>query len=359
MGLFSRKSKSLPEPPEDDEAPGWDAITNHFAAAYPGQEPLHYATLLKWALGGNDPLDGISVYRAANPVPHWHYVTYGYSDLYGTTPATEPGQVSGYGIEMTFRLADPSALDPAAKPPLWVANMLQNLARYVFRSGNVIYARHHLDGNGPIAQGANTQLTALAFTDDPVGTPLQTPAGLVHFVQGVGITAAELTHVVEWHTDGVLDVIGQRWPRGITIMDRPGLDSDPALLALVEAGQQREGSSLEATQVETLAIAPSPDGLVVTLSALAPPTLARSIASRLPFGRTITLYGTNDAVEFLPEPAAGPIRTVSQADQPAQVSLTPDGVAALAGLPQTPGDHRVDAVPGVIWRLVDTNRPAS
>ncbi|MDR1824726.1 MAG: suppressor of fused domain protein [Bifidobacteriaceae bacterium] len=355
MGLFSRKPQSPATPPPDDDAPGWDAITAHFDAAYPGQKPLHYASILKWRLGGDDPLDGISVYRAATPLPHWHFVTYGYSDLYATAPVADPDQDSGYGIEMTLRLVDPSALDPNAQPPSWVLNMLQNLARYVFRSGNVIYAKHHLDANGPIAVGANTQLTALAFTDDPIGTPLHTPAGLVRLVQGVGITAQELTYAVEWNTDGVLDVIGRRWPRGLTIMDRPGLDSDPALVALVEEGIKREGSSLAATQVETLAIEQSPDGLVVTLSALAPPTLARSVASRLPFGREIVLYGISQAVQFIPEPPTGPVRTPFQGDEVAEISLTPAGVAALAGLPQTPGDHRLEAVPGVIWRLVDTD----
>ena len=41
------------------DAPGWDAIDAALDRLYPGIEPKHYATLLKWSLGGPDPLDGI------------------------------------------------------------------------------------------------------------------------------------------------------------------------------------------------------------------------------------------------------------------------------------------------------------
>jgi hypothetical protein len=340
-----------------DSVPGWDAISAHFDAAYPGQRPFHYGTIIKWAFGGKDPLDGISVYRAAMPAPHWHYVTYGYSDLYSDEVAADPEADSGYGIEMTFRLYDPLALDPEASPPTWVINLLQNLARYTFRSGNVIYARHHLNANGPIALDTATKLTALAFTDDPIGTPLHTPAGLVRLVLGVGITAEELTLGVNWNTEALLDVIGRRWPRGLTFLDRPGIEDDPALVAEMNAGREREGSSLSYSSVETLAIESRPEGLVITLSAFAPPAVARAVGARLPYGKPVTFYGDSDAVEFFPE-AGEVVRAQSTEAEPARVSLTPAGVAALAALPTTPGDHTLDAVPGVIWRLVETDKQA-
>ena len=47
---------------------GWDAINAAMAALYPGQEPRHFGTLLSHTLGGNDPLDGISVYWSDTPV---------------------------------------------------------------------------------------------------------------------------------------------------------------------------------------------------------------------------------------------------------------------------------------------------
>ncbi|MCA3839667.1 MAG: suppressor of fused domain protein, partial [Burkholderia sp.] len=53
---------------DDDAAPGWDAIDGALARLYPGQEPKHYGTLVKWRIGGPDPLDGISVWKRAEPV---------------------------------------------------------------------------------------------------------------------------------------------------------------------------------------------------------------------------------------------------------------------------------------------------
>ena len=62
------------------ETIGWDAITQESERVYPGQDnPKHYGTLISWRLGGNDPLDGISIYDGGD---YWHFVTYGLSELY-------------------------------------------------------------------------------------------------------------------------------------------------------------------------------------------------------------------------------------------------------------------------------------
>jgi len=356
MGLFSKHNKQAPAlEPTDDSSPGWDAITEHFDAAYPGQtNPAHYATIIKYRLGGNDPLDGVSVYRATSPVPHWHYVTYGYSDIYGERLADDPEADSGFGIEMTFRLADPAVLDAAVTPPVWVVNLLQNLARYVFRTGNVIYAKHHMSANGPIALDSDTALTALAFTDDPVGTPIHTPSGLVRFVQAVGITGQELDHCVAWNVDGVLDVIGQKWPRGITLLDRPGLDTDPALVALVMEGQNREGSSLSSYRVETLGVDAIDDGLTVTLSSFAVGKLTTAAMSRLPHNRSLHVFGPDATLELAPQDGE-PVRSTGSVDSAAVISLTDEGLTALAALPAAAGDYKVPEIPRVTWRLVETD----
>jgi hypothetical protein len=43
----------------DDNAPGWEAITAALEPLYQGEEPKHYGTIIKWSLGGPDPLEGI------------------------------------------------------------------------------------------------------------------------------------------------------------------------------------------------------------------------------------------------------------------------------------------------------------
>ena len=94
MGLFDKlKKKEVPaaevNTPDEDEVctVGWDAITDEFERVYPGQtNPKHYGTIIKWILGGNDPLDGISVYDGGD---FWHFVSYGLTEIYDkkTIPA--------------------------------------------------------------------------------------------------------------------------------------------------------------------------------------------------------------------------------------------------------------------------------
>ena len=48
-------------------AVGWDAIDQALAQVYGEQEPKHYGTLIPYSLGGQDPLDGISVYKVKHP----------------------------------------------------------------------------------------------------------------------------------------------------------------------------------------------------------------------------------------------------------------------------------------------------
>ena len=64
------------------ETTGFDAISERLALLYPNQKERHYGTVIKYALGGKDPLDGISVYKSEKGMPHWHYISYGFTELY-------------------------------------------------------------------------------------------------------------------------------------------------------------------------------------------------------------------------------------------------------------------------------------
>jgi hypothetical protein len=79
-------------------APGWDAIDAHLGQLYPGAEPRHYGTLHRFSLGGPDPLDGVSYYPRAEPVPHWHIVGYGMSELYAKETGIRLPLSTGRGI---------------------------------------------------------------------------------------------------------------------------------------------------------------------------------------------------------------------------------------------------------------------
>src|SRR5262245_37995508 len=114
------------------ETSGWDAIDKVLKPIYGDQEPKHFGTLVSYELGGPDPIRGISAYKRLQPIPHWHFVTYGFTELYEKT--SENKEVSGWGFELTMRL---KASPNEEEPPNWTLSFLQNLARYVFGSGNV------------------------------------------------------------------------------------------------------------------------------------------------------------------------------------------------------------------------------
>jgi hypothetical protein len=128
------------------EARGWNAIDAALRPLYGDQKPAHWAAVVPAMLGGQDPLQGISAYRSTfGGAPHWHFVTYGFSELY--EKESDDPETSGYGLELTCRVVD---TEEGAEPPKWVWSLLQNLARYVFRTGNVFEPNHSTTLNGPI-----------------------------------------------------------------------------------------------------------------------------------------------------------------------------------------------------------------
>ncbi len=174
---------------DDEAAPGWDAIDSRLSEVYPGQKPKHWGTIINHVLGGPDPIDGISAYHCTDGgISHLHFITYGYSSLYYDEEAASQGY-SRFGFEMTFRLA--SEL-PLGSEPVWVCNLLQNLARYVFTSGRRFEQYHWISANGPICLNSETGIVGLAFLNDPTLASVDSPHGRVEFIQAFGITRREL-----------------------------------------------------------------------------------------------------------------------------------------------------------------------
>lgn len=179
-----------------DDAVGWQAIDAHLARVYGTQAPRHYAPDLasRRRLGCDQPLDGCSIYDSVVAgTSHRHVVSYGMSALYYDEDSAG-GDVSGWGCEFTLRVplhpGDPERQGHAHKP-MWALALMQNLARYVFDSGNWFEAYHFVTARGPLRLDTDTALTAVAFAPDPQLATLATPHGEVAFLQMVGITEAE------------------------------------------------------------------------------------------------------------------------------------------------------------------------
>ncbi|GIH06540.1 hypothetical protein Rhe02_46070 [Rhizocola hellebori] len=272
--------------------PGWDAINAALEPLYPGVDPLHWGTLIKWRLGGPDPLDGVSVYSRDD---HWHYVSYGMSELY--EKESDIAETSGWGFEFTIRVAR----RPDADPPIWPANLLQNLARYVFTTGNNFAAGHHMTLNGPIdLEDENTLIRYIAFCADPELGRIDTPHGELTFLQVVGLTDAEYEAAQAWNTEKLLETLSERLPLLVTDPARQSLLDDPALAQAVAEGISRDGSSSASSWATQLDWHRPETGTLIVLGALAAPNIATSLRGRLPFGRHFGVYAEQRELQFLP-----------------------------------------------------------
>lgn len=193
MGLFDKfkKKEEIKENNNEEiNAAGWDAITNECERVYPDQKnPKHYGTLINWKLGGNDPLEGISVYDGGD---YWHFVTYGLSELY--EKESENNDISGYGIEFTFKLKKDNYKNEEAEIKC-ICGILQSIARITFAKGEVFNAYEYLYTGQ--TQGIDTEMksniTGFITIPDNKLNPINTPNGKVDFVEFIGATDSELT----------------------------------------------------------------------------------------------------------------------------------------------------------------------
>jgi suppressor of fused-like protein len=199
------------------EGQGWEAVEAKLASIYGDQEPKHWGTIQRHSEGGPDPLDGVSAYRAEGP-PHWHYVTFGFSELYAKT--SKNAEESGWGFELSFRLKRESA---ETSPPLWPVMMLQNLARYVFKNRVPFDDKHYLAWGRPITSLEETNLEATVFRIDPVLGRIDTPNGKVEFLTAIGITEDEHGLVQEQGTGKLLPLLLQGNPLAVTDLKRESM----------------------------------------------------------------------------------------------------------------------------------------
>lgn len=284
----------------DVRAPGWRAIEAALREVYGAVEPQHFSTIVRWRQGGPDPLDGISAYPSAGPPAHWHFVSYGLSELY---EKESPEEESGWGFELTFRL--PRAADESA-PPEWALNLLQKLARYVFSTGNPFGPGHHMDLNGPIARGKPTRISAVAFAPDPQLPPRDTAHGRVEFLQVVGLTHDELELAQSWDTLRLLEELRNTvGPLLITDLERESLLADRQRGRQVLERAERDGSSQGAAFVQGLEweveeLEDEREQACLRLGAIAVSSLRRMLEGRTLHGRKFLLEGDREVVVVEP-----------------------------------------------------------
>lgn len=192
METFDSFKKNEEHEKDDDYAPGWDAITLECERIYPDQKnPKHYAPMITWEIGGDDPLNGISVYDGGI---YWHFVTYGLSELY--EKETENKEISGYGMEFTFKLKKDNYEDEEAEI-LRICKVLQQIAKITFTKGEIFreYENLYTGHTEGIDTQGKSNITGFITIPDTNFKPINTPNGKVNFVEFIGVTDAEVKAV--------------------------------------------------------------------------------------------------------------------------------------------------------------------
>lgn len=313
----------------EENTSGWDAIDQAMQQLYGEQEPKHYGTAIPYMLGGPDPLDGISAYAVDTPMPHWHFVTYGFSELYDKE--AEDTSRSGYGFELTFRL---TRTEDETEPPAWALNLLQNMGRYVFNSGNLFQPGDYLDANGPICLNSDTLLTALAFVADPDLPERMTPNGAVQFIQMVGITCRELEMIQSWNTRGFLAACESYMPKYVTDLMRNSYADIPSVIQATERGIEVDGSSTAFLFIQQLSWEPARKKLLqknvpakLVLGAQQATLLSSILRSRIAKKATLSLIGPEVNIVF----EAGDQPSVVETEREVRLTVNQQAVDELAG----------------------------
>jgi hypothetical protein len=108
--------------------------------------------------------------------------------------------------------------------PTWVTVVMNNLARYLHKSGRWFEVNQFVPAGGPLCTDMETDITGVVFALDPELGKIDTPHGEVSFLQMVGITTAELERLqadpsVE-AVETLIEELRVRDPLLVTDMDR-------------------------------------------------------------------------------------------------------------------------------------------
>jgi hypothetical protein len=211
------------DPFDDDHypvnAPGWAAIDHVLSRLYPGQVPHQFASKTAYDLDSTSPLPAISVCEGRGP-DHWHYVTYGLTELFEKTSSRV--DVSGFGFELTLRL--PRRPDDD-RPPVWALRLLQGLGGFVLAGHGPLDTGHVVDLGGPL-DADDSGLTGVVLVPDPQLGKVDGPHGSILFLAVFGLAPDEVEAMQAWDLRRKVGLVAEVEPLAITDPTRPPLRED-------------------------------------------------------------------------------------------------------------------------------------
>jgi len=333
----------------EPELTGWDAIDQVLERVYGEVEPHQWGATPPESPGGADPLHGVSAFRSTRSQAHWHFVTYGFSELWAKE--SDDPALSGFGFELTFRLKikEPAAGQKLAKPqnaepPEWVDDFLRNLARYVFKTGNIFGPGDSMPLNGPLVTGVTTSITSVGFLPDPELGSIDTPNGRVEFLQVVGLTEDELEAVHCWDMLQFLKLLQGTAPVLITDLNRKSALLDPQFSRQVEQRTKTEGSSSDSSFSDQARFEVKRDDFTLIFSAAVAGDVARRLTGRTMFGRPFNVYTPKSTIRF----ELGQHLRCERTREGLTVRLTASHAKSLLTLLKpTPGTYETPDLPGL------------
>lgn len=238
------------------------------------------------------PLAEVVVYRGAKPVPHWHYVTYGLSEL-GAKSSTDP-KLSGFGLEYTLRLVDPSPT-----PPAWPINLLRWVAAQIWLTRQPYDPAHSMNLPNPrMLETVSPGVEGLAFlADESLGT-IDTPNGTVQFVNVVPLARGEFELIGRWDVKKLFAEIRMLQKDLLWRMGRKSCLDGPraaAITALVE----KDGSSQSVDFIDL-----SCDAHSLRPDVASRAVVVRALRYRLAYGRDVRVIGSQTETKLSPGPWA-------------------------------------------------------
>lgn len=298
------ESKAMPETNKTAAKPASEPGRNGIESALDGL----YPKAKDWRFAGPDNGDDrpaiaeFEVYRSTKSPDHWHYLTYGLSEI-GEKESDDPKE-SGWGIELTMRV---KAGDETAPPP-WPMHVLNRLAEYVWESGNPFSVNHVMRVPGLPVKDTQSQLTSVAFVADAELGTINTSNGKVLFLQAYGITRDEEELLARWDTEKFLAEIGTKNPRWVTELERDSYLSDSLLGPKFEESAKREGSQRSVEFITTLEMDRKVDDKgVCNITWAIDPTdreiLARALRYRLGYGKKLQIFSSEPALEIAFSPS--------------------------------------------------------
>jgi len=316
--------------------PGRVAIDRALDALYP--------TLLDHRMGlqpapGEEwpPLEEVVAYRCLTPEPHWHYVSYGLSEL--REKVSENAERSGFGIELTLRLADASET-----LPVWPIHYLRWLAKLVWGDGNPYGEGHSLPLPRGILDDVSPGVEGAGFVLDSRLGRVATSTGAVKFLQVLPLTGDEYTLMGRWDAVQVFAELRHQDSELLWRVGRGSILAGPRREQILAAAA-RDGSSQEVDFTSALTW----DTRVIALDALNRHIVLKFLRYRLKYGRPARVHSEEKTLHIEPGPAR---LELSRAE--ARLTVPPERAEQLARELEQAGSGTTVSLDGrEVFRLLD------